>query len=578
MKNYIDIRVNFYYQGGSKMKKNQQTIIFIAVFIIVLIIQIQKAQFGIGSSDEQFYTSMAYRIAQGGALIYDEWHFSQFMSLFTFPLIKIFLIFTNSTEGIIIYMRYCYVFFQMFIGTCLFLKFKNRGYISIVIFAIFSLYTPFGIMALSYNTMSLGFMTLLLISVPAKNSKNINLRFILSGILLSFAVLNTPYLAIIYVTYTIISFYLYTKKQKSTFYLDIKNWIYFTIGVLIIIILFALFIFSRASLNQILSALSFYTDPEYTQNPIIRFLGHGIHLFKLTHVFIVIQLILFIAIVTRKCKTDKLIILSIFNAIIAMIYLSFFQPAEMTGGVFMVVLVFPSIIGLANYIIFKNEYDIPNLELYFILPIIHSFLIAISSDVGPRSFINALLPCCIISITILYGHFKTYHKNIKFTVYLFIFVFISILLFYKIFFTYYNGFGGDFSKKINQGPLKNIYTSQAEFDSYNVYYSDMLAINEYPHGKIIIMDFTNRWTYLVTIHEQGANSSYIAYREKNGYLDMLNNYLSIHNDNYPLYVYISNMRFEISTNDVWFNNFDEKIKLNNGYLLIDRNYTHQNKN
>lgn len=560
------------------MKKNQQIIIFIAVFIIVFIIQIQKAQFGIGSSDEQFYTSMAYRIAQGGALIYDEWHFSQFMVLFTFPLIKVFLIFTNSTVGIIIFMRYCYVFFQMFIGTCLFLKFKNRGYISIAIFAIFSLYTPFGIMALSYNTMSLGFMTLLIISVPTKNSKNINLRFILSGILLSFAVLNTPYLAIIYIIYTIISFYLYTKKQKSVFYLDIKNWIYFTIGVLIIIALFTLFVLSRASLNQILNALSFYTDPEYTQNPIIRFLGHGIHLLKLTHVFIAIQSILFVAIVTRKYNTDKLIILSILNAIIAMIYLSFFQPSEMTGGVFMVILVFPSIVGLANYINFKNEYDIPNLELYFILPIIHSFLIATSSDVGPRSFINALLPCCIISITILYDHFKKNHKSIRFTVYLFIAVFISILLFYKIFFTYYNGFSGDFSKKINQGPLKNIYTSQADFDSYNVYYSDMLAINEFPPGKIIIMDFTNRWTYLATIHEQGANSSYIAYREKNGYLDMLNNYLSIHNDNYPLYVYISNMRFEISIDDVWFDNFDEKIKLNNGYLLIDQNYTHQNKN
>ena len=132
--------------------------------------------------DEAFYTSIPYRLATGDSLIQDEWHLTQFSSVFSFIPVSIWLALKGSSEGIIVFLRCIYLLIHTTATVAIYRCFRKYEKWAIVAAMIFFTQVPYRIFSISYTSMFVLF-TLLLILCLLSIYENSSLRlYILAGI------------------------------------------------------------------------------------------------------------------------------------------------------------------------------------------------------------------------------------------------------------------------------------------------------------------------------------------------------------------------------------------------------------
>lgn len=234
--------------------------IFFSVSIIFLfaLTVLRSAFYGLSSPDESFYLSIPYRLIQGDALLVDEWHASQFSAFLLYLPMKLFLMLTGGTDGIVLYFRCLFVFCQTALSLYTFFKLnKKYGAIPALISSvIFLLYVPETVNMLDYYTMSLmGFqvVTLILFCSDKLNAP----RLIFSGIVFACVVISQPFNCLIYFLYivaTVISFII--KKKPDDFigkFLNFRTWSFITFGILLVAAVFLAFLFSQITFEEFIN-------------------------------------------------------------------------------------------------------------------------------------------------------------------------------------------------------------------------------------------------------------------------------------------------------------------------------------
>nr|MCR5040515.1 hypothetical protein [Clostridia bacterium] len=68
--------------------------------------------FGVDRRDEAYYIALAQRFSFGDSPFIDEWHASQFFGFIVMPFYLLFTSITGSADGIILFMRFVYLFFD----------------------------------------------------------------------------------------------------------------------------------------------------------------------------------------------------------------------------------------------------------------------------------------------------------------------------------------------------------------------------------------------------------------------------------------------------------------------------------
>ena len=157
-----------------------------------------KVPFGFGGGDEAFYLTIPRRLTMGDWLFRDEWHLSQLSGVLNVPFVWLFRTLSGGTDGILIAARYVYVAFHALVGLCFYVRLRDCGWWAGAAGVCYFLFTPYDIMALSYNTMGLDF--LLLSGVLFATAKG-RAPLLLSGLCLAACVLCCPYLAGAYLLY-----------------------------------------------------------------------------------------------------------------------------------------------------------------------------------------------------------------------------------------------------------------------------------------------------------------------------------------------------------------------------------------
>ncbi len=232
---------------------------FFAVFCFIL----WKCRYGFANVDEAFYLTVPYRLCRGDNLLLHEWHVSQLSGFLLYPAVRLYLLINGSTEGIFLFFRYLFVFVWTTASVFIYIRLRAFSQTGSKLAALALLiYAPYGIMALSYN--SLGIICLLSsCSIIATAKSHLRLSYLFSGLLFAGAVLCCPHLLILYLGFTIVSVCFMVKHKKGAFLL----WLWNSIGCLILLILFCVFLFSRhATLKDILSVLPLIlNDPKHTQ-------------------------------------------------------------------------------------------------------------------------------------------------------------------------------------------------------------------------------------------------------------------------------------------------------------------------
>lgn len=526
--------------GENLIKKKD--ILFGIVFILILILQIWKAHIGTGYRDEHFYISLGYRFYQGDALFYDDWHIAQMIGFFLTPLYALYRCIFGSNEAIVLGFRYYYIVFTMFVGICIYLKFRNK-YNLYAIFAsvVYMLYTPLSIMALSYNTMSVGFLLLALLCYKKDNYR----RLFISGALYACSVINTPYLALGY----LVLIYFLIKKE-----LNKKEFISLTLGIFTLAIIFFTFVFLRESINTFLSSLKYLVDPSHSTNVFVLFAKNGAKLivaFGPVFALLLFELVYFYK--KRKDTDNKAIFVAFTITLLAIIYISLIHPYQKEYGGHALAL-FP--ITLLGIVILYRKENSEYEKMIFTTSILHAFLISISSNVGPRSYCSPLITANVIVILSLKDiDCKTYIKNLN------KYVLIGILLYYKV----TNVFGGtdEYNVKIEKGPLKGLYDRQKDIDEYYKTLNDIEYINSLD-GEYINCTTYNTWEYLASNKICATNSTYIYFWYLNQYESAFNLYHSIHPEK-AAWIYIDAVS-DLNNETEWLSQFNKVKDLDNGTL------------
>ena len=214
------------------------------------------AFYGSHSPDESYYLAVPYRVYLGDALLIDEWQGSQFSAFLLYLPLTLFIRFTGSTDGILLFFRILFVICQTLVSFFVFIKVKRFGILTGLCSAgLFLLYVPEFMEALDYYTMSM--MAVELIVVILFFSDRITAaKGVAVGILAACAVVSLPMLAVVYFVYAaavpIAGIRSRKTKHPARGILSLRFFCSVTAGILLIFILFLFFLAARAPLNAYL--------------------------------------------------------------------------------------------------------------------------------------------------------------------------------------------------------------------------------------------------------------------------------------------------------------------------------------
>jgi hypothetical protein len=130
--------------------------------ILVVVAMANRSRYGATYTDEPFYIAMPYRFGLGDRPFVDEYNFLQTFGLLLYPIVDLYTHITHGTTGIVLFMRGCYLSLMLVTGASIFsyTRRKIRWELALVVSLLPLLFAPWGIQALSYNTMGGAFLTI----------------------------------------------------------------------------------------------------------------------------------------------------------------------------------------------------------------------------------------------------------------------------------------------------------------------------------------------------------------------------------------------------------------------------------
>lgn len=539
-------------------KYKWQDYIFIALIAGGIIFAFWKCVFGFGGNDEAFYLTVPQRFNMGDALIKDEWHLSQLSGFLLMPFVWLFTTITGSTEGIILAARVLYIIFHATVSIVIYSRIRKYGYVSVFASVLYFIYTPYDIMAMSYNTMGLDFVTLAGVIMGTASYKK-KLPLIVSGVAFAAAVLCCPYLAVAYILYGIcVLIHTFIKNKETKFILKSelfagKTFLFFSIGIFALASVFLVFVLTRVSIKEIFNYLPYLmTDPEHPQIALgTRFGMYFKSIYNChSHFYIALfsyLVMIVVMIIDRKRKSHRSIYLIVTTAIVIFCYVLLLpQLTYSTYNAIMFPLIF---IGITSYILCENKPK-PLFASLFVLGIIYSFAICFSSNqyfYVISMVITASNIASYVFLAQLLREMKTTQDNIEYAVWVKrgSFLFVAFMIFLQGAFQitvkaehcfWESGNTSNLTAQIKNGPAKGIYTNVNNCNTYEQIYNDLQYYKNKQEDKILFLT-SRTWCYLAVDFPYGTLSAWIS-GEKPSSVERLKTYYRVNYEEIPKYIYI----------------------------------------
>ena len=525
-------------------------ILFYSLFIIVCAILFAKCKYGYADIDETYYIQIAHRIAQGDALITEEWHICQLFSYLLFPIVRLYMLFTNSFEGIVLAFRYIYTFVWGISSLFIYYEVKKFTKLGAIFSSLFFLiYAPFGIMALSYNTFGILFLTL---SCVMNLSNNSPLRSIISGSFYAFSVLCCPTLALLLIFYFI--YYLIIKKDK-------KQLLFFLLGILIQIIVFTVFVLSRTSISKIMKSIPYILgDSEHNGINIIDKINSWFLAFYSNGNIYFILIIGLVTIVSYFSRHKNIYFITLIAIILILVNKMYSTHYYINFIVYPLAFIAPFLFQINNIKIKNILYSV------WIPGVIYSFCINIISNQVEYAIFSALSIASFACISCIFIYIEDMNINNKtYSIFLRLFVCFAILLqiylelnvrWHPIF---WDTYVSQQTILIDKGPEKGIYVSEKKKEIYDYVMNASSKLDL--KGKSVLF-LTNDSLYYL-IHNELRSSSYSSWViPDNDYQDK---YFGINPQKLPDYIFYplnENTKYE----DV-INHISEKYN----YIILSEN-------
>lgn len=335
------------------------TIAFLLCFAAVIAFALWKCPFGFGSSDDAFYLTVPHRLVLGDTLFADEWHVSQMSGLITFPLVWLYHTVTGSTDGILLASRYAYVVFHALVSIAFYRCVRKHGTAAKAAALSYFMFTPFDIMAMSYNTMAMDFILLSGALLAAGGTRK---HWVCSGLCLAAAVMCCPYFATAYFLYaalTGIHALLGRGKARQAGIFHPSRLLWLTLGVAAVSAVFAAYVLSSCGIRGLLAGLpNILTDPEHpASNPVgklRRALALLIDCHPLFKFVLVSYLLVLAAMLADRNRKNHRAFYLIVSCVLTLVNLAMFYPRS--TELYYNMIMFPLIyVGLTAYLLCDHK-------------------------------------------------------------------------------------------------------------------------------------------------------------------------------------------------------------------------------
>lgn len=558
---YDQIKLYVLRQRERKDKKKWQDYLFIALFAAALIFSIWKLGYGFGGNDEAFYLTIPHRLSMGDAMFSDEWHLSLLSGFLTLPFVWLFTAITGSTDGIMMAARIAYLVLHAGASVLIYTRIRKYGYFSVFASILYFLFVPYNIMALSYDSMGLGLVTLsgVLLATADYNKK---LWVILSGLCFAGAVLCNPYLAAVWALYGVcMLIHMLLRKKELRFVLKSKmfapkTFLFFTAGVAALAVVFLIFTLTRVSFSDIFKNLPYMlTDPEHPQIPFgKRFTSYFKCIFELhphfRYAVYAYGVTLLAMIIDRKRRLHRSVYLIISVACVIYTYVLLLPNLHSsTYNAIMFPLLF---VGVTSYILCERK---PR-ELFaalLILGILYSFCMHCTSNQYFYIISSSMTSANVASLLFLGQLVREMQEtpdNITYAVWVkrFALVFVALMVFLQGAFqigskaqhVFWDSNPDELTAEIEQGPAMGIRTTPANAAKYDALYEDLMQFVESTGGyRDNVLFLTNKtWTYLAASDfPYGTFSAWLS-GERQSSLQRLDTFYSLNPEKQPKFVYI----------------------------------------
>lgn len=544
---------------------------FLTGFCAALFFLVWKCRYGYGACDEPFYLTLAQRLADGDALLSEEWNLSQLSGLLLLPFYQLYRLFFRTTEGIVLHFRYIYVFVQSFVCLLLYWKLRRFRFGGVLAALMFYLYTPYDIMALSYNTMGLMSMTLCVtflvcreksadaqLSQGRSTDRKNRFDLAVSGFFYALAVLCHPYVIALYLFFLIycicifmISLFIKHDSLKVQLRKRLSELLFFTIGAAVPAVLFLLFLFSRTSISALCANLTeILNDPDHSaQSPYSIVYGYFYAIFKGFGTYLSAWLlILVLAFIDRRRQKNAWMYFGMTALLTALAVLTRL-PAIQTDYNF---IMFPlSMCGLTAYLLTGRKNHSVFLGLWC-TGILYTFCLHWSSNQGLYAICLGIPIASAAAVLLIRDFLLELRLNGRKYPAMLTVCLVCLLLsaqlvsqcYAKAVHAFWEPSVSSLNVRICDGPLKGLYTTAEHADAYNKRLAD---IPDYRNSQGPILFITSDpWCYLYADTEYGTYSSWISSMSTSDPASSmqrleqrLGTYFSLHPDKIPVQIYIA---------------------------------------
>lgn len=534
--------------------------LFFVVLMAVSCFLFWKCRYGFGNVDESFYLTIPYRLYMGDGLFQEEWHLSQMAGVLTLPPVAMFLEITGSTEGILLAMRYVCTLVQCVTAVFLYLRLKQINWLGAAVAAIsYVLYTPFGIMALSYNSMGILFLLLSQV-ILLTAQKHVGIQYAFAGLSFAASVLCCPYLLSVYVLYIAAVAVLFVRSRKTgVATLDslwsVKGAVCFTAGAAFAAAVFAVFVLSRSSLYGIIEAFSYiFDDPEHRSMPAYRkfcqFFNVIIHANEYTKpVYCILAVLGVLCLVDKKRIQRKLIYTGSVTACILVLMLSLFLVNRYINHLMWSVNLFAPFLLLLS-----RDSRIRKLLIFLWIPgIMYAYCLNMTSNQEFYAISSASSVATVGSLMMLALYLKEllgedHHilgKQIVACGLCFVFLGqLSTQGFMRYRSVFGDGGMSSLTVQADSGAQKGVWMSCVAFDTYSESLSILEKMMEYDKDKVLYLTM-NTWYYLMSDQEMCTFSAWMSGVDKHS-LYRLAGYYEINPHKLPEIVYVEAWNEEIA--------------------------------
>lgn len=164
---------------------------FIILFLLVSGLYVYKINKGFPTFDEALYIALPWRFLSGDVMFRDEWMGMQMSSFLLLPVMKLFFLIRPNMNYVILFFRLVYWCFQAGICVIMYLLLRTKTEWADVMAVLYYAFVPFGLMALSYNTIPLGLLMLFAADIASEKIDQVY-GLIIAGICLAGMVICQP--------------------------------------------------------------------------------------------------------------------------------------------------------------------------------------------------------------------------------------------------------------------------------------------------------------------------------------------------------------------------------------------------